>query len=116
MFLLLPIATATAADDTRLLDAIRRQDKPAALALLKQRVDVNVRQADGATALHWAIHWEDQQLTDLLIRAGANVKSANDLGMTPLLMASASGNAAMSSGCCRQARMPAMRSRAARPR
>ena len=28
-------------------------------ALLKQRVDVNAAQPDGATALHWAAHWDD---------------------------------------------------------
>jgi ankyrin repeat protein len=92
VWLLLPTAAAFAADDLRLLDAVRRQDNAAARALLKQRADVNVKQADGATALHWAVHWEDLETTDLLIRAGARVDAANDLGVTPILMASASGN------------------------
>ena len=56
---------------------------------------MNVRQLDGATALHWAVHWEDRETTALLIRAGANVDAANDLGVTPLLMACTSGNAAL---------------------
>jgi ankyrin repeat protein len=88
-----PTATLLGADDTRLVDALRRQDKPAALALLKQRAGVNTRQADGAAPLHWAVHWEDQELVDLLIRAGADVNASNDLGMTPLLMAASAGTA-----------------------
>ena len=43
------------------------------------------------SALHWAVHWEDGEATDLLIRGGANVNAANELGVTPLLMAAASG-------------------------
>ena len=63
--------------------------------LLKERVDVNVPQADGATALHWAAHWDDVDLANLLIRSGANVQSATDYGITPLALACTNGNAAM---------------------
>src|SRR4051812_13101031 len=84
-----------AAEDLRLLDAIRRHDKPGVQSLVRQHVDVNTAQPDGATALHWAVHWEDVETTDLLIRAGARVNAANDLGVTPLTMAAASGNAAI---------------------
>jgi ankyrin repeat protein len=81
--------------DLRLLEAVRTRDRASVDALLKQRVDVNEPQPDGATALHWAVHWEDLALADLLIRAGANVNAANDLGVTPLLMACGSGNSAI---------------------
>jgi hypothetical protein len=38
-------ALAAAADaDTRLLDAVKRQDRPAVAALLKERIDVNATQ------------------------------------------------------------------------
>ena len=57
-------------------------------ALLKQRVDVNAPQGDGATALHWAAHFDDPVTADLLIRARANVNAANELGVTPLALAS----------------------------
>jgi uncharacterized protein len=62
---------------------------------LKQRADVNVRQADGATALHWAAHWNDLGTADLLIRAGARVNSATDLGVTPLYLAAEIGSGTM---------------------
>ena len=81
------------AADLRLVEAIKRQDKTAVQTLLRQRVDVNTPQPDGATALHWAVHWEDVETTDLLIHAGAKVNAANDVGVTPLTMAAASGNA-----------------------
>ena len=53
------------------------------------------RQGDGATALHWAIYRDDEELVDVLIRGGANVKAANRDGVTPLAMASLYGKPAM---------------------
>jgi ankyrin repeat protein len=54
-----------------------------------------VTQADGATALHWAAHWDDAGLAGLLLRAGARVDVANDFGVTPLLLAAGNGRPAM---------------------
>src|SRR5439155_486535 len=70
----------TAAGDLRLVEAVKTGNTEAVRALLKQHVDVNAPQADGATALHWAAHRDDLTAADLLIRAGANVNAANDLG------------------------------------
>ena len=53
-------------------------------ALLKQRANVNVAEADGTTALHWAIRDRRTPVAEALIRAGANVKAANRYAMTPL--------------------------------
>lgn len=80
-------AAAAATDDTRLADAVERRDRDAALQLLRQRVGVNSRQGDGATALHWAAHWDDADVVERLIRAGANVNAANEYGVTPLWLA-----------------------------
>jgi len=88
-------ASLSAADDLRLLEAVKHQDTAAARVLVQQRVDVDAAQPDGSTALHWAVHWEDVDTVDLLLRAGANVNAANDLSTTPLVMASMSGNAAI---------------------
>src|SRR5262245_6211386 len=62
-----------AATDTRLLDAARRDDLQAVRELIERKVDVDLRQPDGATALHWAAHWNNLAMADLLIRAGAAV-------------------------------------------
>jgi ankyrin repeat protein len=56
---------------------------------------VNAPQVDGGTALHWAVYRDDLDLTDVLLRANANVKAANRVGMTPLAMAALYGNPAM---------------------
>src|SRR5437867_5800875 len=77
----------SAAADLRLIQAVKEQDADAVRALLKQRVDVNAPQGDGATALHWAAHRDDLAIADLLIRAGARANVADDLGTTPLHVA-----------------------------
>ena len=50
---------SAAAADLRLVDAVKRQDRAAVRTLLKQNADVKATQPDGATALHWAAHWDD---------------------------------------------------------
>ena len=81
-----------AGSDLRLIEAARAQDRPRVAALLKQGVDVNVAQPDGATALHWAVHWEDEALVDSLLAARANPNAANDLGVTAIVMAATAAN------------------------
>jgi uncharacterized protein len=88
-------ATALHAADTRLADAAMAADNTAMRSLLNQKVDVNVAQADGTTALHWAARHDDLETANLLIRAGANVKAANRFGITPLALACTNGNAAI---------------------
>ena len=73
--------------DLRLVEALQKSDVTTARALLARRVDVNAAQRDGATALHWAAHWDDGELVERLIRAGANVNAANDYGVTALALA-----------------------------
>jgi uncharacterized protein len=87
------VVPAAAASDVA--DAAQRGDTTAVQALIAQRTDVNAAQADGATALHWAVYRSDRALVDLLIRAGANVKAANRAGVTPLWLASVNGDAAV---------------------
>jgi ankyrin repeat protein len=81
--------------DLRLIQAVKRGDKEATLALLKQHVNVNAPQGDGSTALFWAVDREDQPTAELLIGAGANVNVANEYGVTPLLLACTKANAAI---------------------
>ena len=79
---------AAAADsDTRLLDAVKRQDRPAVAALLKERIDVNAPQPDGTTALHWAAYHDDADTVAALLRAGAKANAATDNGVTPVWLA-----------------------------
>jgi ankyrin repeat protein len=77
------------------VNALRTRDFASASALLKQRVDPNAAQADGATPLAWAAHWNNLEIADQLIAAGARVDAANDLGVTPLMLAAINGSGAM---------------------
>jgi ankyrin repeat protein len=84
-----------AAGPSEVADAAMRGDKAAVQKLVAQRADVNAPQADGATALHWAVFRSDKEMVALLIRAGANAKAANREGATPLWLASVNGDAAI---------------------
>ncbi|NOT28164.1 MAG: hypothetical protein HOP16_18945 [Acidobacteria bacterium] len=86
---------ASATGDLRVLDAVKQRNHESIRSLLKERVDVNTRQPDGATALHWAAHLDDLAAADLLIQAGADVKVANDYGITPLSLACTNASPAM---------------------
>jgi uncharacterized protein len=76
-------------------DAVMKGDTATVRKLLLAKADVNARQVDGATALHWAVYRNDVEMADLLLKAGANVKAANREGSTPLFMAALYGNPAM---------------------
>ncbi len=86
---------AAGSGDLRLVDAAKNRNHEAVRSLLQQHIDVNTPQADGATALAWAAHWDDLEAADLLIRAGANVNAANSYGVTPLSLACTNQSAAM---------------------
>src|SRR5215813_7209889 len=78
-----------------LVDAVKSGDRTAALALLQQKVNVNAPEADGTTALHWAVQRDDLDLVERLIKAGANVNAKNDYGSTPMSEAALNGNVAI---------------------
>ena len=95
LLLLLSAPSLCLAADLRLVEAAQANDRDLVRTLLDQHVDVNTPQGDGATALHWSVYWDDPAMTDVLIRAGANVNAANELGVTPLALASSGPMAGM---------------------
>ena len=78
-----------------LADAAEKIDRARVRALLAQRVDVNAPQADGMTALHWAIYHDDREMAGQLLSAGASVKAVNRYGVTPLALACTNGSAVL---------------------
>lgn len=93
--LLLTTTVSGQHQDTPLADAAERQDWHTVNKLLDANVDANGTQADGATALQWAAHWDNLEAVDQLLRAGADVDAANDLGVTPMALACENGSAAV---------------------
>ena len=77
----LPVA---AAGPSEVADAAMRADTAAVRALIVKKADVNAAQVDGATALHWAVHRDDADLVDVLLKAGAKPNVSNRTGATPL--------------------------------
>jgi ankyrin repeat protein len=83
------------ADSAGLIEAIKSGNTASVRALLKTRANVNTPEADGMTALHWAVRANDVETVRLLIRAGANAKASSRYGITPLSLAALNRNAAV---------------------
>jgi len=54
--------------------------------------DINALQADGMSALFWAVYYDQADIVNLLIDAGADANIANRYGLTPLIQAAINGN------------------------
>lgn len=83
------------AGESELVTAIKNGDRQAVRSLLRNPANVNALEADGTTALHWAVLHNDLDTTDRLIRAGARVTAVSRYGVTPLALAAQNGNAAI---------------------
>ncbi len=90
-------ASAPAADaaPALLADAAEKSDWPRVAALLAEPAAVNATQADGSTALHWAVHRDDAKTVKSLLAAGAKATAENRYHVTPLSLACVNGNAAI---------------------
>ena len=87
---------AAAKRDVPLIDAVRAGDVDAVRAMVAEpSTDVNGTEADGATALHWAVHRDDAAVVDLLLEAGADVAVTNRYGVQPIALAAENGSAAI---------------------
>ncbi len=84
---------AEATSAMSLVEAVKSGDVALVRAALDRRPDVNAPQADGTTALHWAVDGDKSEIVGMLVRAGANVKAVNRYGATPLWLAAVNGNA-----------------------
>lgn len=95
VLLLFVVSLFGTGSDAPLADAVEKMDRAKIRALLQQRVAVNAPQIDGMTALHWAVHQDDLETAEMLVRAGAEVNAANRYGVTPLSLACTNGNGAI---------------------
>ena len=80
-----------AGNSVKLVDAVKQGNRAAVRTLITERANVNAAEPDGMTPLHWAVRGDDLQTAQLLIRAGANAKTASRYGITPIALAAQSG-------------------------
>ncbi len=94
--LVIMVFSSTALPDSPVADAAMSGDVDAVRELLREGADVNAAQGDGMTALHWAAERIDEELTSMLIYAGANVSAITRIGdYTPLHLASKNGGSSV---------------------
>jgi ankyrin repeat protein len=81
--------------NSRLAEIVHSGDTATAMELLKKGAKGDSAEADGTTALHWAVQHDDARLVHALLNAGAQVKVANRYGVTPIALAAINGSASM---------------------
>src|SRR5262245_22918095 len=83
---LLAVATLRAAGpSSAVVEAAKNGDAKAVRVAIAQG-DVNASEADGTTALHYAVRRGDLESVDLLLKAGAKAAAATRYGVTPLYL------------------------------
>ena len=85
----------TEAQTLTLADAAEMRDGALIRDLLQEGADVDARQIDGMSALHWAVFHDDDDVAGLLVRSGADVNAETRYGIPPLAVASTNGNATL---------------------
>lgn len=86
------VCTAASADEAELATLAEQQKFSVVQDLIEQGVNVNEAQADGMSALHWAVYHDATETARRLIEAKADVSVANRYGVTPLILACQNGN------------------------
>jgi len=71
-----------------LIEATKRGDIQDVISLLERGVNINAKDNNGLTSLHYASYLEHLEIVILLLEAGANINEQTNLGGTPLHCAS----------------------------
>lgn len=74
-----------------LLNAVEKRDAQFVLENLRAKPDLEIKDLKGRTALMIATYNEDNEIAEMLISAGANVNTQDDMLNSPFLYAAASG-------------------------
>jgi len=86
-----PEPTTAKVPDIDIWTAAARGDIEAVKEYLAAGTDVNAKDSDGATPLHWAAFGDHKEIAELLIAEGADVNAKNEDSWTPLLIAAVAG-------------------------
>ena len=79
-----PEPTTAKAPDISIHKAVESGNIKAVKQHLDAGTDVNAKDADGFTSLHYAARWGFKNIAELLITEGANVNTKNNYKETPL--------------------------------
>ena len=89
------IALTASAETISLIDAVKAGDLATVRSLLAKEADVAAAEADGTTALHWAVENDNDALVAVLLEVGAKAQVVNRHGIAPLHRAATNGNASI---------------------
>ncbi len=89
-----PIVPACSGADADLANAVEKRDWSVAEKLLSDKEQVGLTQADGMTALHWAVFHKRSELVQQLISVGASVDALTRYDVTPLSISCNQGDVA----------------------
>ena len=67
-----------------MIQATNKHRKEIVELLIAKGADVNVKDKQGSTTLHWAAYHGHKEIAELLIAKGANVNAKTKIGRTPL--------------------------------
>lgn len=81
------IAAQAQASTQELIESVKQKNMPMLLELLSNGENVNGKNEQGNTALHYAVALDDAESTETLLSYGADVNAANGKGWTPLKIA-----------------------------
>ncbi len=73
-------------------EAIRANDLPAVKSFLSSGVDVNAKDSEGKSLLHYAAAYAGREVVQFLIEKGADINARDGKGRTPMSVASQMGN------------------------
>ena len=79
--------TSAGANVQELIDNVKQKNLPAVVSLLEGGEDVNAKNEQGNTALHYAVAMDNAELTKTLLSYGADLNAENAKGWTPLKIA-----------------------------
>src|SRR4029450_1626503 len=78
------IALTVSAGPISLIDAVKAGDLATVKSLLAKQADVTAAEADGTTALHWAVENDNDALVAMLLAAGGNAHAVHRHRIAPL--------------------------------
>lgn len=92
LFVLLLCLSACGAEAETVADAAERRDWNRVSQFVQTGANLSATQADGMTALHWAVHWRRLDAVQRLLAAGIEADMKTEYGATPMAIACQSGD------------------------